>query len=75
MARKTVKPIQVDEKNRRRVASFTCFECGQKKPAKDFYLNANNPLGICSICIECCFNMCVNIDYIAKSLMATHVRF
>lgn len=60
MARKTVKPIQVDEKNRRRVASFTCFECGQKKPAKDFYLNANNPLGICSICIECCFNMCVD---------------
>lgn len=44
----------------RRVSSFTCFECGQKKDAKDFYKNPSNPLGICSICTECIHRMVVD---------------
>lgn len=61
MAKTTQKTtLKVEEKNKRRVASFTCFECGEKKPSKDFYLNPNNPLGICPICIECCLNIIVD---------------
>ena len=44
----------------RRVSSFTCFECGQKKDAKEFYKNPSNPLGICSICTECIQKMVVD---------------
>ena len=58
--RRTTKPLKIEEKNKRKVSNFTCFECGEKKPAKDFYINSNNPLGICQICSQCCFNLCVD---------------
>ena len=60
MARKVTKPMNIDEKNKRKVASFTCFECGEKKAAREFYINTNNPLGICPICSECCLKLCVD---------------
>ena len=44
----------------RRVSSFTCLECGQKKDAKDFYKNPLSPLGICHICTECIYRMVVD---------------
>ena len=44
----------------RRVSTFTCFECGGKKDAKEFYKNPANPLGICSICTECIQKMVVD---------------
>lgn len=57
--KKSIKNIP-EKDNKRRVSTFTCFECGEKKPSKDFYLNSNNPLGICTICADCCLKLCVD---------------
>lgn len=61
---KTIKPVSkgVKRKNtiERKVDKFTCLHCGETKGSTLFYKNPASPLGICSLCVECCHKLSVD---------------